>query len=335
MRSRGTDQQVGDRRRRVAGIGAVVVAAVLGLAACGSSGGSDAGATTTTRASTTAPAATGASLAKPCGSKATPPKQYDHVVILMEENRTWDGGRTPGVGKGFSGGKMPFLAGLAEQCAWYSDWQETNGEQNSLNQYIGLTSGVLNDATVNDCEPSDTCQSTDDNIFRQVREAGGTPRTFVDGATEPCSTGTNKAKHIPALYYQGGDDASFCKEEVLPWSSFDPDELPTFAFLVPDQCNDGHDCGDDQVDAFAKETLSKVLDGADYRKGKTLVVVVYDEDEPVPNLLIAPTAIAGPIDDVTGSHAGLLKTVEQVLGLPVLDQGQLPDATSLRSSANI
>ncbi|MFN8018452.1 MAG: alkaline phosphatase family protein [Acidimicrobiales bacterium] len=315
----------------------VLAAGALALVAagCGSSGGSDAASPSTTAKATTTAAGAGASAAKPCGRDAAPPKTYDHVVVMLEENRTWTGGRTPEVGMGFSGGDMPFLAGLAEQCAYYEDWTETNGDQNSLNQYIGLTSGVLNDATVNDCEPSDTCQSTDDNIFRQVREAGGTARSYVDGATEPCSAGSNKAKHIPALYYRGGDDASHCDEEVLPWSELDPDHLPTFAFLTPDQCHDGHDCPNGDVDAFAKETLTKILDGADYRKGKTLVVVVYDEDQPVPNLLIAPTAKAGAISSVVGSHAGLLKTFEQALGLPVMDQGQLPDATSLRPSANV
>ena len=114
----------------------------------------------------------------------------------------------------------------SEICSYYTDWTETDGTQNSLNQYIGLTSGIANGSTVNDCTPSATCRSTDDNIFRQVREAGGTARSYVDGATAPCSVGTNKAKHIPALYYQGGDDAAHCTDEVRPLTELDPDHLP-------------------------------------------------------------------------------------------------------------
>ena len=275
------------------------------------------------------------SLSAPCGRTSTPVATYDHVVVLMEENRTWSGGRTPGIGLGFDATKMPFLHGLATKCTYYEDWAETNSGQNSLNQYIGLTSGVANSSTVNDCTPSATCRSTDDNIFRQIRVAGGTPRSFVDGATQPCSVGTNKAKHIPALYYQGGDDASHCTAEVRPFPELDPDHLPTLAFVVPDQCHDGHDCADSVVDTFAMDTLSPILDGADYRAGRTLVVVVYDEDQPVPNLLIAPTAVPQAITTVVGSHAGLLKTIEELLGLPVMAQGQLPTAVSLRTSAHI
>ena len=63
--------------------------------------------------------------------------------------------------------------------------------------------------------------------------------------------------------------------------------------------------------------------------------MIYDEDRPVPNLLIAPTATPGAISSVVGSHAGLLKTVEQALGLPVMNQGELPQAVSLRESAHL
>ncbi|MFN8018721.1 MAG: alkaline phosphatase family protein [Acidimicrobiales bacterium] len=271
----------------------------------------------------------------PCGRTTTPPTTYEHVVLLMEENRTWTGGRTAAVGMGFDATAMPFLHGLGTKCTYYTDWEETNTGQNSLNQYIGLTSGVANTATVNDCTPSTTCRSTDDNIFRQVRTAGGTPRTFVDGASAPCSVGTNAAKHIPALYYVGGNDQAACTTEVRPLADLDPNALPTFAMIVPDQCHDGHDCSDATVDAWAKQVLTPILDGTTYKAGKTLVVVVYDEDRPVPNLLIAPTAKAGAVSTLVGSHADLLKTVEEVLGLPVMDQGQLPTATSLRATAHL
>jgi hypothetical protein len=256
-------------------------------------------------------------------------------VVLVEENRTWTGGRSQAVGMGFSGGEMPFLEHLASQCSWFTDWAEMDANENSLNQYIGLTSGVKSTTVSNDCEPSDTCRSTDDNIFRQVRESGGTARTYVDGATEPCSAGDNRAKHIPALYYRGADDPSHCLDEVRPMSEFDPDRLPTFAFVVPDLCHDGHDCGDDVVDTWAQSTIDPILSSAAYRRGEVLVVVIYDEDQPVPNLLIAPTANAGAIDGVAGSHAGLMRAIESALGLPVLDQGELPTAPDLREPANV
>jgi hypothetical protein len=274
-----------------------------------------------------------------CGSTAAPPAHYQHVVIFSFENRTWSN-----VGLGFSPSTMPYLHSLAAQCSYFSDWTETNTSQNSLTQYIGETSGVNNTSTVNDCSPSPSCQSTDNNIFRQVRVAGGSARNYVEGATSGCSASGNAAKHIPGLYYFGTytdgtgshNDHDFCNAEVRPYSEFDVNNLPTYAFITPTLCNDGHDCGDATVDAWASTNIQKVLDSAAYKAGTVAVFVWYDEDHPTPNLQIAPTSHAGDITQSgVGSHAALLKTIEDLLGVPFMNQGQLPGATDLRSLLGI
>jgi len=230
---------------------------------------------------------------------------------------------------------------LASGCSYFSDWTETNTSQNSLTQYIGETSGVNNSATVNDCNPSTTCRSTDNNIFRQVRLAGGTARNYVEGATTGCSASGNAAKHIPGLYYFGTytdssgvthNDHDFCNTDVRPYTEFDVTNLPTYAFISPTLCNDGHDCGDSTVDSWAKTNIQKVLDSAAYKSGNVAVFVWYDEDHPTPNAQIAPTIHAGQITQSgIGTHAALLKTIELILGLPVMQQGQLISAADLRA----
>lgn len=282
--------------------------------------------TTTLKPTTTTVKPTGT----PCGEVASAPATYDHIVVLFEENRRWKD-----VGTGFS--KLPYLGSLGANCAWYSDWIETNTSQSSLTQYIGLTSGVNNPATVNDCSVSTTCRSTDNNIFRQVREAGKTVRSYVEGATKSCSASGNAVRHIPAMYYygtnsQGVNDHDFCQTEVRPLSEFNASSLPTLAFVTPNNCNNGHDCDNTKVDTFAKSIIDPVLKSSAYQAGKTAVVVIYDEDRPVPHLIIAPTAKRGPVTG-TGSHSSLLKTWGQMLGLPILPA--VTNATSLRSSAGI
>jgi hypothetical protein len=281
----------------------------------------------------------GSSAGNVCGSTAAPPAHYQHVVIFSFENRTWSN-----VGLGFSASTMPYLHSLASQCSFFSDWTETNTSQNSLTQYIGETSGVNNSSTVNDCNPSTSCQSTDDNIFRQVRVAGGTARNYVEGATTGCSASGNAAKHIPALYYFGTytdgtgshNDHDFCNTEVRPYSEFDVSNLPTYAFITPTLCNDGHDCNDSTVDAWARTNVQRVLDSNAYKAGTVGVFIWYDEDHPVPNATFAPTSHKGNITQTgVGSHAALLKTIEDMLGLPIMNQGQLPGATDLRSLLGI
>jgi hypothetical protein len=257
-------------------------------------------------------------------------------VVVMLENRTWSAVGGPGFGS------MPYLDGLAVHCAYYSDWTETNTRQSSLTQYVGLTSGVDNPHTVNDCRPSASCSSTDDNIFRQVREAGGTARNFVEGPTSPCSAAGNAPKHIPALYYRGTyEDASgthrdsdFCTDEVRPATELDPNHLPTFAMIAPTLCHDGHDCPNADVDQWLRSFVSPILDGADYRSGRTAVFVLWDEDHPVPNLLIAPGAQPGPRPG-SGSHAAALATIERMLGLPLLPPVEIAGVSDLRASSGL
>src|SRR4029077_2089792 len=198
--------------------------------------------------------------------------------------------------------------------------------------------------TVNDCNPSPSCQSTDNNIFRQVRVAGGAARNDAEGATTGCSASGNAAKHIPGLYYFGTytdatgthNDHDFCATEVRPYGEFDVNHLPTYAFITPTQCNDGHDCGDSTVDTWASTNIQRVLGSSAYLAGTVAVFVWYDEDHPVPNLHIAPTSHRGNITQTgVGTHAALLKTIEDMLGVPFMNQGQLPGATDLRAVLGI
>ena len=221
---------------------------------------------------------------------------------------------------------MPYMHSLAAACAYYPDWTETDPAQSSLTQYIGLTSGVSNPATVNNCSPSPTCRSTDDNIFRQVRTAGGIPRSYVEGATTGCDTAVVSVRHVPALYYFGGSDNTFCQTEVRPLTELDVNNLPTFALVTPNDCNNGHNCGDDVVDAWLRAFLPPIFATPDYVAATTAVLILYDEGRPVPNLLIARSAKAGPIEGAA-SHALALHTMESMLGLPML--GELRTSSGL------
>jgi hypothetical protein len=248
-----------------------------------------------------------------CDNPGRPPARYRSIVVFSFENRTWS---SVG-GQGF-GADMPYLAALGSQCAWFADWTETNTGQNSLTQYVGQVTGANQPGTVNDCPPSELCSTTANNIFRQARLAGLTAINFVEGAPRPCSAAGNASKHIPALYLWGDGDRIACKSQVRPFSEFDAAALPNFAFVTPTLCNDGHDCGNATVDAWARAHIQPVLDSRAYRAGDVAVFVWYDEDHPVPNMWIAPTARPGPIAVNGAGYAGSLKAWEAMLGLPCL-----------------
>jgi hypothetical protein len=262
-----------------------------------------------------------------CGIRAPHPTRYSSVVVFAFENRTWS---TVG-GVGFGTG-MPYLHGLAQRCAYFSNWTETDTTQNSLTQYVGQVTGARQPGTVNDCLPSPTCSTTANNLFRQARSVGQKAVNYVEGATTGCSAAGNKAAHIPDLYMWGADDRSFCTAQVRPFSEFNPNQLPNFAFITPTLCHDGHDCSNAVVDAWAKAHLQSVLNSNAYKAGKVAVFIWYDEDHPVPNMWITPTAHTGALSTAGAGYAGTIKAWESMLGLSCL--ANACTATDMRIPAN-
>jgi hypothetical protein len=233
-------------------------------------------------------------------------------VVFSFENRTW-----ARVGLGF-GSSMPYLHALGRHCAYFTHWAETDPQQSSLTQYVGQVTGARQPGTQFDCSPSATCSTTADNLFRQARAAGLDAVNYVEGATAPCSADGNAVKHVPALYLWAPDDRAHCDEQVLPFTDFDVDRLPAFAFVTPTLCNDGHDCDDTTVDRWAAQHVQPVLDSAAYRAGNVAVFIWYDEDREVPNLWLAPSARSGAVELAGAGYAGTLAAWESMLGLPCL-----------------
>jgi acid phosphatase len=305
--------------RRWAGIAVLVLALVA--AACGGDSSSTTKPTTTSTPATTARTAANTD---PCGAPTPPPARYDSVVVFSFENRRWSD-----VGLGF-GPQMPYLHRLGSQCTWFPQWTETDITQNSLTQYIGQVTGARQPGTENDCSPSITCSTQADNLFRQVRASGRRGINYVEGATRPCSASGNAVRHIPAMYLWAPEDRAQCAAMVRPLRELDLAHLPAFAFVTPNTCNDGHDCDNATVDAWARTHIQPVLDSRAYRAGRVAVFVWYDEDSPVPNLWITPSAPAGPRDVPGAGYATTLRAWESMLGLPCLANAcAAPDLTTV------
>jgi len=240
----------------------------------------------------------------------------------------------------------PYETQLAHQCASDSNWSDAGSQYDSLPSYIAMTTGqsgsILTPFTC-DCAPSSSVSVTVDNIFRQVRAAGGTERSYAEGMSGNCSNGGTSLyapKHNPALYMWGGADRTACQQDDLPMGSaaagnfinaLNANTLPTYSLVAPNLCDDTHNdpCGVSTGDQFLKTLLPHILASHAYRSGTTAVFVVWDEDSPIPNIVIAPSVIPGTAASTAVSHYGLLRATEEMLGLPLL--GEAARATSLRT----
>ena len=240
----------------------------------------------------------------------------------------------------------PFETALAHQCATATHWKDAGSDYNSLPNYIALTTGIpTGDSRLDpfscDCASASSVNVTVDNLFRQVRTAGLTEKSYAEGMSGNCSnTGTAYApKHNPALYMWGGSDRQACRADDVPMGSsssgafidsLQAGTLPNFSFIAPNLCHDTHDCGVAAGDAYLKTLMGNILASRLYGQGHTAVAVVWDEDTPVPNIVVSPSSPPGnsgrvdgqPLLPAPGNRGHLRPTASAVCGRRSRPQGR-------------
>jgi Phosphoesterase family len=334
------DQITRLRRPVVAGLAAlalVVVAACTGHQAVLPTTASTPGPTSTSESGSpptaaTTPSTSGSSItAAPCGRAGAPPVRYDHVVWIWMENHSVDeilGAAAP----------TPFERGLAAACGAGTAYRAVGSP--SLPNYIGATSGSTN-GIFDDASPSVHPVVTD-NLFRQVRDSGGTARSYEEAMRNNCqleSSGTYAVKHNPQAYFADASDRVACQRDNVPLGdltggafvdALTNGTLPTFSFITPDLCHDTHDCGVAEGDRWLEQWITPILASSTYRDGRTAVFIVWDEPTPMPVIVISPTTPSATSSTVAFDHYSLLRTTEELLGLgPAL--GKAAVASSMRT----
>ena len=128
---------------------------------------------------------------------------------------------------------------------------------------------------------------------------------------------------MPFLYFRRVLSSPARLRRIVPLSQLARDRaaghLPNFALVVPDLCHDMHDCSVATGDAWLKRFLPPLL-----KVPGTAVFVVFDEsdtgDPGVPALALGPLVRARSYFTGATSHYGLLRTIEEGFGLPLLGQ---------------
>lgn len=261
---------------------------------------------------------------------ASPSGGYAKVMVVVEENHGYD--------QIIGSPDAPYLNQLAATygTATHVDAGYPTGCP-SLAAYIILTSGT--DAGICDDRAPVAHPLHGDNLFRQVAASGRQWRDYAESAPGPCFLDNGKdgrylVRHVPAAYYT--DERHDCERWSVPMG--DPQAgalhdditagtLPAFALLSPDACDDMHGadpCPADRVgtgDRWLRRWLPAVLHGPDYRAGRLVVVVTWDEgtgtDNHIPTLVISPTTQHVKSGE-SFTHCSTLRTAEEVLHLPLL-----------------
>jgi phospholipase C len=226
-----------------------------------------------------------------------------------------------------NGSTAPKLSSYAAKCGLATASYAVTHP--SLPNYLAATSGSTGGVTT-DCSPG-SCPQYPRSLFAQIQSAGKQWRAYVESMPQKCSaaiSGRYAPKHNPAAYFtpvrsrcrswdvpMGGSSGAFANALVHS-------ALPAFSFVTPNMCHDGHDCSTSTADAWLGGWLGRITTSAAYRAGDTAVFVTWDEgvgsNQHIATVVLAPTVPPGLRSATRFTHYSLLRTTEDLLGLPRL-----------------
>jgi acid phosphatase len=194
----------------------------------------------------------------------------------------------------------------------------------SLPNYLALVSGSTQGITTNCTD----CVVDAKSLADTVEASGRTWKTYAEGLPTPgflgAFNGRYAKKHNPFAYFRGIAEDPARRAQLVPLSQLGRDvragTLPSFSLVVPDLCHSMHDCSIAVGDAWLRSQIGKFV-----KLPKTVVFVVFDEGSTsigggghTAALAIGRAVRPGSrFARVTG-HFGILRTIEQAWGLPLL-----------------
>ncbi len=283
------------------------LAAVVGLAACTTGPRDPVTAPVNPRQSaTTGPAAAPSPVGSTAAGSASQLPRPDHVLVAVFENKSF----ADIVGNP----KAPYLNGLLGRAAVFTNAHAV--AHPSQPNYLALFSGSTHGVTDDHCPVR---LSGRQNLGRQLLDAGRTFTGYSEdmpgGGYTGCSRAGYARKHNPWVDF---DNVPASANQ--PYTAFPADygRLPTVSFVVPNLCNDMHDCGIAAGDRWAKSHLDSYLRWADTHN--SLLVITFDENDnsagnQILTLFAGPMVRPGRYDEAV-THYTVLRTIEDLYGLP-------------------
>ena len=254
-----------------------------------------------------------------------PPVTYQHVVVVVMENKTY----TDVIGAAAA----PFQTALARACGSANHYAAVASP--SRPNYIAMTAGNTYGCEGSDANPPGGCVPPSPSLFEQVLNNGGTVRSYAESMSTNCETTSHDlyaVKHNPWPYF--ASEATHCQQYNQPMpATLDVNNLPTLMYLVPNLCNDTHNCSVATGDQWLHAHIEPILDSAAYRSRTTAVIITYDEYTYLPNMFAAQSVHPGTTATTATSHYGLLRTLEDMLALTPL--GQAATTATLRNAMHI
>lgn len=244
-----------------------------------------------------------------------------HIFLIIMENR--------GYSKVWNTSATPYTTALARRYARAANYHALTHPSlpNYLMMYAGSNYGITRD-----CSPSATCHAKAKHLGDLLGAHKITWRGYMESMPSPCTlkdSGRYAVRHNPFVYF---DDMRLnlkrCRHHIVPMTALNNNlsstlTTPRFAMIIPNECNDTHDCSIATGDKWLKVHVPAILNAPACTKQRCLVIVTWDEDNGheknhVLTVFAGSAARLGAVSTVPYNHYSLLRTIENIFGIPTL-----------------
>ncbi|WP_242614022.1 alkaline phosphatase family protein [Actinomadura roseirufa] len=232
----------------------------------------------------------------------------DHVVVVVFENHNYS--------QIIGSSSAPYINSLANGGANLTNFfAETHpSEPNYFALFSGSTQGITDDA----CPPPGSPYNRA-NLGTEVRNVGRSWGSYNEGlpseGSTVCSNSAGKyaRKHNP--WFSFSNLPASTGHTFAQWPT-DFTTLPTVSFVVPNLCNDMHDCSVGTGDTWLKNKIDGYAQWA--KTHNSVLVVTFDEDNgsagnKIATVFYGAHVKTGP-DATQYNHYNLLRTIEDMYG---------------------
>ena len=258
----------------------------------------------------------------PPGQKSV---RFGHVFIVVEENHNYaDVVASP---------SMPYLNGLANQYGLATNYF-ANGHPSILDYFMLTTGKTL---TLIDALTPDSFPVSDDNVIRELVAAGKTWKSYAEDLPAVGYTGGDSGnyavRHNPLAYMTDVQNDSAQRKNLVLFTQFSADlstaNLPDYSFIVPNLCNDAHDCPLVSADNWLKTNIDPIIQSPVFQKDG-LLIIVFDEADTVDftaggghvaAVIVSPLGKRGYKSIAFYQHQSVLRLTLEGLGVTKLPGG--------------
>ncbi len=251
--------------------------------------------------------------------------QFGHVVIVVEENADY--------ANVIANPAMPYLNSLANTYGLATNYFANLHP--SIPNYMELTTGQT--LTIIDSLTPRSFPVDQDNAVREVLAAGKTWKSYAEdlpsvGYTGG-DTGNYAVRHNPLAYMTDVQNTPMQAENLVPFSQFSTDlasgNLPSYSFIVPNLCNDAHDCPLATADTWLSTNIDPLIKSTTFQKDG-LLIIVFDEASDldftqggghVAAVVVSPFSKTGYKSVALYQHQSVLRLMLEGLGIKKLPGG--------------